>query len=317
MPPMTSTPSPADPAAPTTTAAAVAAPAATVLLLREAASGELEVLMTKRAAGLTFMGGLWVFPGGRMDPADRSPKVAGSATMERIEAVRQRMLDPAGSVISADLALGLHVAACRETFEESGLLLARPKSPSATLDSAQLARVAERRAACGDDATFADLVVAEDLQLELDRLVYWSHWITPSLERRRFDTRFFAVRVPPGQEASVDRCESTQHAWLCEQAVRESVASGEMKMAPPTLATLEDLWSSHAKHGDIDTMLDAERAREVPPILPKMIANDPATVEVVLPWDTEYPALAGEACVVWERYPAYLAALPSRRTLRR
>jgi 8-oxo-dGTP pyrophosphatase MutT (NUDIX family) len=310
----TTTLSPSDPAPPAT---AAAAPAATVLLLREAGSGELEVLMTQRAAGLTFMGGLWVFPGGRMEPADGSSELAGSATMARIEAMRQRMLDPAGSVISADLALGLHVAACRETFEESGVLLARPRAPSASFDSAQLARLADRRASCGDAAAFARLVVAEDLQLELDRLVYWSHWITPSLGRRRFDTRFFAVRVPPGQEASVDRYESTQHAWLGEQAVRDSIAAGEMKVAPPTLATLEDLWRSHARHGDIDTMLDAERARDVPPILPKMMADDPASVEVVLPWDPEYPALAGEACVVWERYPAYLAALPSRRTVTR
>ena len=313
---MTTTPSPSDSAEPTAATTAVA-PAATVLLLRESASGELEVLMTQRAAGLTFMGGLWVFPGGRVEPADCSPEVAGSAVMERLEAVRQRMLDTSGSGITADLALGLLVAACRETFEESGVLLARPRSRSASLDDTQLARLAERRANCGDATDFARLVIAEDLQLELERLVYWSHWITPSLERRRFDTRFFAVRVPPGQEASVDRCETTQHAWLGERAVRDCLASGEMRMAPPTVATLEDLWRSHARHSDIDTMLDAERGREVPPILPKMLAKDPATVEVVLPWDPLYPALAGEACVVWERYPAYLAALPSRRTLSR
>ena len=123
--------------------------------------------------------------------------------------------------------------------------------------------------------------------------------------------------MPPGQEASVDRCESTQHAWLGESAVHASIASGEMKVAPPTLATLEDLWRSHARHGDIDTMLEAEGQREVPPILPKMIARDPTAVEVVLPWDPQYPTLPGEACVVWERYPDYLSALPSRRTLTR
>jgi 8-oxo-dGTP pyrophosphatase MutT (NUDIX family) len=301
-----------------TPAAAVAvAPAATVLLLREAAIGELEVLMTKRAAGLTFMGGLWVFPGGRMEPADRAPELAASAAGARLEAARRRMLDPGGSPIGSELALGLHVAACRETFEESGLLLARPRSTAASLGEAQLGRLAAHREACDDAAAFANLLVVEDLQLDLDRLVYWSHWITPSFERRRFDTRFFAVRVPPGQEASVDRCESTQHAWLGEQAVRAGIGSGEMKVAPPTLATLEDLWRSHALHGDIDTMLEAELEREVPPILPKMIAQDPAAVEVVLPWDPQYAALPGEACVVWERYPPYLAALPSRRTLKR
>ena len=313
--PEAGTPSPSSSAAPAP--AVVVAPAATVLLLREAASGELEVLMTKRAAGLTFMGGLWVFPGGRMEQADLAPGLAASGTRDRLERVCHRMLDPEGSTIAAELALGLLVAACRETFEESGVLLARPRAAEAALDDAQLSRLAASREACEDAVGFVNLLLAENLQLDLDRLVYWSHWITPSLERRRFDTRFFAVRVPPGQEASVDRCELTQHAWLGEHAVRASVGSGEMKVAPPTLATLEDLWRSHARHGDIDTMLESERDREVPPILPKMIATDPAAVEVVLPWDPAYPSLPGEACVVWERYPAYLSALPSRRTLRR
>jgi len=302
-------------AVPTTTAAV--APAATVLLLREAATGGLEVLMTKRAAGLTFMGGLWVFPGGRMEPADRSPGLTGVSGVERVESACRRMLDPGGHPVASDQALGLYVAACRETFEESGVLLARPRSTVAEFDATQLERLAARRQAGGDATAFSELLVAEDVQLEVDRLVYWAHWITPSFERRRFDTRFFAVRVPPGQEASVDRSELTQHAWLGEEAVRKSLSGGEMKMAPPTIATLEDLWRSHQRHGGVDAMLEAEREREVPPILPKVIARDASTADVVLPWDPQYSALPGEACVVWERYPAYLATLPSRLTLRR
>ena len=294
------------------------APAATVLLLREAKSGELEVLMTQRAAGLTFMGGLWVFPGGRLEPADCSAARIPSAEVERVEnAARPRMLDSRGVPLDSALALGLQMAACRETFEETGVLLARPRSAGTAFDAAQLARLAARREAGGDASAFAELLVAENLQLELDRLVYWAHWITPSLEPRRFDTRFFAVRVPPGQDASVDRSELTQHGWLAERAVRASLANRKMKMAPPTLSTLEDLWRSHDRYGGLDAMLEGEREREVPPILPKMIARGPAHVEVVLPWDPEYGALPGDACEVWERYPGYLAAQPSRLTLSR
>jgi 8-oxo-dGTP pyrophosphatase MutT (NUDIX family) len=292
------------------------AAAATVLLLRESDAGRLEVLLTKRAAGLAFMGGLWVFPGGRMEAADQSATAIGRLSSADVESVRQRMLDPQGRPLGAEAVLGLHVAACRETFEESGLVLARPRQGAGAIDPAQYSRLGARREAASSAEGFLELLVAEDLLLEVGRLVYWSHWITPSVEKRRFDTRFFAVRVPPGQEASVDRSELTHHAWLGEDDVRARLREGEMKMAPPTIATLQDLWRSHARHGGLDAMLDAERTRLVPPILPKIVP-DGERLAVVLPWDPEYGALPGEACAAWPEYPDYLAELPSRRTLSR
>ena len=146
-----------------------------------------------------------------------------------------------------DTARGLLVAACRETFEESGVLLARPRG-GGPWSNERLARVAARRVATtADSAGFARMLVDEDLVLDVDRLVYWSHWITPAFESRRFDTRFFALTVPPDQVASVDRGELTHHAWFAEADIRSHLASGEMKMAPPTRATLQDLWSSHRR----------------------------------------------------------------------
>jgi 8-oxo-dGTP pyrophosphatase MutT (NUDIX family) len=300
-----------DPAA---SAAATIAPAATVLVLRESCAGALEVLMTKRAAGLSFMGGLWVFPGGRMETADCSAAISDRAALPDVRSARHRMLDTRGAPVPPERALGLHVAACRETFEEAGVLLARRRFEPSPLDPGQLARIAAFRETGSPADAFVRLLQAEDLLLEVERLVYWSHWITPSLERRRFDTRFFAVRVPDGQQASVDRSESTHHAWLGEHEVRSNLGTGEMKMAPPTIATLEDLWLSHAQHGGLDGMLEAERTRAVPPILPKIVRGH-GDVEVVLPWDPWYAELPGEACVVWPTYPPYLAALPSRRAL--
>jgi 8-oxo-dGTP pyrophosphatase MutT (NUDIX family) len=285
--------------------------AATVLLLRESGDG-LQVLLTKRAAGLSFMGGLWVFPGGRMEASDLSPELAARSDQASIVEIASRMLDADAESIDVDTARGLLMAACRETFEESGVLLARPRS-GGDWGSERLNRVTARRVAASADATeFARLLVDEDLVLDVENLVYWSHWITPSFEKRRFDTRFFALTVPPDQEASVDRGELTHHAWLTEAAVRTHLASGEMKMAPPTRATLQDLWTSHRLHGGLAAMLQAERTRTVPPILPKMVEFGAEELEIVLPWDEQYEQTPGAGCRRLGCYPEYVTALPSR-----
>ena len=287
--------------------------AATVLLLREDDAG-LQVLLTKRAASLSFMGGLWVFPGGRMEASDLAPELAARLDQATIADTGSRMLSADASTASIDLdvARGLLIAACRETFEESGVLLARPRGGGSWGDE-RLARVAARRVATSADATeFAHMLDDEDLVLDVESLVYWSHWITPAFESRRFDTRFFALTVPPDQEASVDRGELTHHAWLTEADVRRHLAGGEMKMAPPTRATLQDLWSSHRLHGGLAAMLEAERTRIVPPILPKRFEVSAAEIEIVLPWDEQYLQMPGEGCRSLATYPDYLTAMPSR-----
>ena len=285
--------------------------AATVLLLRESRDG-LQVLLTKRAAGLTFMGGLWVFPGGRMEASDLSPELAARSDQVAIAGTGSRMLDANAEPVDVATARGLLMAACRETFEEAGVLLARPRG-GGDWGAARLERVTARRvAASADAAEFVRMLVEEDLVLDVERLVYWAHWITPSFERRRFDTRFFALTVPPDQDASVDRGELTHHAWLTEGDIRTHLESGEMKMAPPTRATLQDLWSSHRLHGGLAAMLEAERTRVVPPILPKMIEVGADELEIVLPWDAQYQQVHGEGCRTLENYPAYVTALPSR-----
>lgn len=290
--------------------------AATALLLRESAAG-LQVLMTKRAAGLSFMPGLWVFPGGRMEDADYSASIVTRAVSTRLESIQRRMLGLEGRPIPRETAMALHIAACRETFEESGVLLARPRIGATDFAAAQIARVASHRASDPTTAGFVRLLETEDLLLDLDRLVYWSHWITPSFEKKRFDTRFFAVQVPAGQVASVDRTELTRHAWFTEREIREHLRSGEIKVAPPTLATLQDLWRSHATHRGLEPMLAAESDREVPPILPRMRTVDDGSFEIVLPWDEDYASCPGDGCAVAQHYPQYLLALPSRRAFKR
>lgn len=289
--------------------------AATIVLLREV-EGRLQALLTKRSAGLSFMAGLWVFPGGRMEADDAAAGPAGRVDRAVLERVSGRMLDRDGTPLPPSTVLSLYVAGCRETFEESGVLLARPRDAAPQDNVGRTVRVAAARAQTTTTAAaFLALLEREDLVLELDRLVYWAHWITPSAERKRFDTRFFVVQVPASQEASVDLGEATQHAWLEEHEITAHLQTGEMKMVPPTIATLQDLWRSHAHHGRLAAMLEAEAMRPVPPILPKAIRAGDA-FEVVMPWDVEYAGLPGEGCATWPVYPEYLATLPSRRTYR-
>jgi 8-oxo-dGTP pyrophosphatase MutT (NUDIX family) len=279
--------------------------AATVLLLREV-DAELEVLMMCRGAGLAFMAGMWVFPGGRVDAADASASAcrrvaaaSGAADCDHLQTLE-------GGPVPAAQAVALRVAACRETFEEAGVLLARD-TQGRPCQAARVTALQSRRAAmAGDSAAFVELLEQEDLFLDVDRLVYWSHWVTPSLEPKRFDTRFFAIALPPGQEVSADLSELTHHAWIRPAHAPEAIERGEIRVVPPTLLTLEDLAESHARHGSLAAMLAAERGRAAPPVMPR-IELAAGAFRVVMPWDPGYATVAGEGCLPADGFPAHLA----------
>lgn len=290
-------------------------PAATVLLLRED-DGELEVLMMRRGAGLAFMAGMWVFPGGRVDEADASAAIQARVTQEYSGRWRDRLRTPQGEPLPADVALAHYVAACRETFEESGVLLALDRA-GLLCDAERATRLQhERETIAGNAASFLGLLEREDLYLDVGALVYWSHWITPSLEPKRFDTRFFAIAVPPGQVASADRSELTEHAWVRPARLQEALERGEIRVVPPTLLTLEDLAESHARHGSLAAMLEAERERATPPVMPR-IAAQPDAFHVVMPWDAGYREIAGEGCLPGEGFPEHLLRRRSRLAVAR
>jgi 8-oxo-dGTP pyrophosphatase MutT (NUDIX family) len=285
-------------------------PAATVLLLREAA-GALEVLMMRRGAGLSFMAGMWVFPGGRVDPADASDAIRSRVPAAAGDRGREDLRTLHGGFIDEDTALALRVAACRETFEESGVLLARDAAGQ-PCDPARVAALQPRRTEVAKDAaSFAELLADHDLYLDVAPLVYWSHWITPSAEPRRFDTRFFAVAVPAGQGASADFGELTHHEWVQPARTHEAIGNGLIRVVPPTLLTLEDLAESYARHGGLQSMLEAERGRPAPPVMPRMEAG-PGEVRVLMPWDPGYAAAAGEGCEAVGGYPEHLLRRRSR-----
>jgi len=292
---------------------AVPRPAATVLVVREA-TDTLEVLVIRRHEKLAFMGGMWVFPGGSVCAAD-----ASAAALARIPSGSQtncaRLETLHGEPLAARECLALTVAACRETFEEIGVLLAtdasgKPCDP----DRAELLQE-RRRAIASQPELFADLLQAEDLFLRVERLVYWAHWITPSIVPRRFDTRFFLAPVPSDQRAVIDSTETVDHAWMSPAALVAAALTGDMPLSHPTLYNLMELDASLQQHGSLQGLLAAESQRNVVAILPKMIHEEQTAM--VLPWDPFYRNLIGESVPDNLKYPARLRALPPRMIAKR
>ena len=174
---------------------------------------------------------------------------------------------------------------------------------------------AQRRAIAEDPKLFASLLHAEGLLLDVERLVYWAHWITPSNAPRRFDTRFFAMAAPTAQTAQIDTIEAVDHAWLTPHELMAAAGRGAMPLSQPTLYNLMELETSLREHGTLAAMLSAEAQRRVAPILPKVMRSE--STLMVLPWDAEYAALPGEGAPTGMDYPARLRALPSRHTFTR
>ncbi len=195
-----------------------ARPAATIVLVRPGEDG-LEVLLTRRPASMAFGAGLHVFPGGRVDPADAEAGLVTRATGPRD--------DPAFRVVH-------RIAAIRETWEEVGVLLARP-GLAPELDADVTGR------GPGAEEDFAALATRLDLSLATADLVEVARWTTPRAYPRRFDARFFVAELPPDAELLVDPNEVAAHAWLTPRAALAAMADGAIAMWPPTSTTLQRL----------------------------------------------------------------------------
>lgn len=209
-------------------------PAATVILVRDTDQG-LEVFMMRRSQKASFAADAYVFPGGAVDPEDHDSfwtQPEGGLDVE--EANRHLKVDQGG--------LGYWIAAIRECFEESGLLLARNSAGQMVdLESAGLADEYDklRQRLNGGEIDFVELCRQRHLHPALDHLAYLSRWITPADAPRRFDTRFFVAVGPKAQVASHDNQELVDHLWLSPHEALIGQASGKMMMVYPTMATLQ------------------------------------------------------------------------------
>ena len=258
---------------------------------------------------MSFMGGLWVFPGGTLCPADTSDAaLALIAEPEQIGC--DRFLDPQGHPLPQSLCLGLAMAAHRETFEETGVLLATTANGH-EVSGESLARLHERRRAIvSQPELFATHLQGERLRIDMRHLLYWAHWITPSVAPKRFDTRFFVARLPPRQAATIDAVEATEMVWMTPASLMAAAHDGAMTLSTPTLFNLMEIDASVRHNVALEAMFAAEARRDTAPVLPKIVRGEHRIV--VMPWDAEYHELPDGGVPREITYPERLRALPSR-----
>jgi 8-oxo-dGTP pyrophosphatase MutT (NUDIX family) len=232
--------------------------AATVILLRDGADG-IEAWLLTRVAAMAFAGGMTVFPGGRVDPADASLPVTDAEVVR----VATRF------ECTAEFARALVGAAARETFEETGVLLT---VPSADLSGARAD--VER-----GFVSFGDLLRANGLTIDAAALHPWSRWVTPEGEVRRYDTRFFVAELPADQRAQDVTTESTEARWVRVAAALEHAQRGEFKLLTPTMTTLAAL----ADHGSVADVIAMAEQQPLAPIQPKLHIGGDGSVTIELP----------------------------------
>ena len=173
--------------------------ASTILLLRDSAAtkGEIEIFMMVRHYEIDFNSGALVFPGGSVDKGDK-------------EIIAAPELYSGGEGLD-EATLSFRIAAIRETFEESGILLARPKGSKTLVDAVRASEIeaAHRADLCDSKISFVQVLTDNGMVLALDELVPYAHWITPEGMPKRFDTWFFLAAAPPDQLGAHDGREST------------------------------------------------------------------------------------------------------------
>lgn len=244
--------------------------AATVVLVREGTDG-VEVFLQRRVAGMAFAGGMTVFPGGGVDPRDSDVSVAWSGPEPSWWAERFGC--------STGLARALVCAAVRETFEESGVLLAGPAADRVVGDTSRYAEA--RSALVSRDVSLAEFLSEAGLVLRADLLRPWANWVTPEAEPKRYDTRFFLAAMPAGQRADAVTTEASEAYWRTPQQALADWREGRCGLLPPTWVTLTEV----AECGGVRAALDAERG--LGKVIPRLVRRD-GRWRAVLPGEPGY-----------------------------
>ena len=227
------------------------------MLLRDTAGG-LEVYMVQRPGKGDFPD-LHVFPGGKVDEADFAPQICFG--LEDGEASDRLGIEAGG--------VRYWVAVARECFEECGVLLVRRDGAPVTFsDEEDVTRFHNyRESLLRDEITFSDICSRENLQVDCSRLGYFSHWITPEMAPRRFDTRFFVAAMPDDQSTLAHTIETADDEWEQPSVALANKDRGDWQMIDPTLRSLETL----SKYASVDEALrDIQGGEHLMPLTPQL-----------------------------------------------
>ncbi len=250
---------------------AIARPAATILLLRDGPAG-LEVFMVVRHHAIDFASGALVFPGGRVEESDHQ--------------LAEHIAVGVATSGSSDEAMAFRIAAIRETFEECGVLLARPRGTSGLIDAKTLKRVEDdhRAALNGGTIGFDEVLASELLMPATDLLVHFAHWITPSHQPKRYDTHFFLAEAPPEQLAVHDGTEAVDSIWITPAQALADTEAGRFKLVFATAKNLEKL----ARSRSVNEAITAARTSPVVTVQPRATKLEGARRLLHIPVEADY-----------------------------
>ena len=234
--------------------------AATVVMLRDGPGG-LQVLLMRRHQASNVLGGVYVFPGGKLDPADQHP-----AWLQRLSqnsaTLQERLGEPD---IPAARASGLFVAAMREAYEECRVLLGCAQHAEPLSQSLVQALLSGQN--------WHEAFHSQALTLHTEPLLPWCRWITPrqaSVTNKRFDTRFFVTQVPDNQLAEHDNFEATEVLWIQPRQALQRYWDREIELAPPQIMSLVHL----SRHPHAQSVLAEAQSRRPPVVEPEPFDQD-------------------------------------------
>lgn len=205
-------------------------PASTIALLRPGI-GQPEVLLLQRTYDAVFMPGCYVFPGGAVDEEDNQAALAAMCHGQTTAS--------ANALLNTNNGLGWLIAAVRESFEESGLLLAQDGNGNSPTNKHPV--MAQRDAVATGEIDLLTLCHQHQLTLNLSGIRYIDRWITPAGPPRRFDARFFLAEAPANQTARHDGDETIDSLWISAADALQRHQQAKLPLAPPTLAVLQRL----------------------------------------------------------------------------
>jgi len=254
-------------------------PSATVVIGRNTPD-DYEIFMIVRHQKSAFAGGALVFPGGKVNESDYYQGIE-----ERCDGVEDLSQEE----------ISVRVAAIRETYEESGILIARPKGGDEMISSDQLSSFESyRRKLTKDEMTIKQFLETEDLVLTLDQLTLFAHWITPETSPKRYDTLFFLTKAPPEHSGQHDGMESVDSVWLTPEKVLEEHYAEKRTVMFPTRMNVEKL----GRYKSIEETIEKTKAARVVTVRPWVENRDDGQFLCIQP-EADYDKTEESLATVW------------------